>query len=977
MRLLPLLLLCAPALPGQVSWTPMGPHHLNGRAGLIQSGKVQALAVFPGDSLVMYAGGGNGSGTEGPPAQGGVWKTTDGGATWTAVNNGITDPMVDALWVDANNPNLALAGTENDGIFRTTDGGATWSRIGNYGPASDFLPLNGTLLAAVSTGIVQSPDGGATWTPLLAGGAPVRTLAAGGGALIAGTASGVVLMQSATGSQFAPVLQVQGRSVWSVAIDPNAPSHAFAILGLGSPVPTLMATTNGGASWSAVNAFGADQPQTVAYAPSIQSVLLGTSGGLWISSDGGTSWHSSGPARFDARRIFWNDAAKTLYMGTDQGVSRSTDTASFTGVTGGLRNSILSGLAVKGSTIFVATHDFDPLLSLDTGATWTQPSLLSAASPVGEDGAAAISGGSCYAFTSVGFYSSTDACKTFHQASAPELNNAHPAYVMPGGANIIATSPGDSATVLVATQAGVLRSTNSGATLAAAAWPMTSVTAIAIHPSDPKTILVGTSSGLSRTQDGGATWSAVSLPASGFPATIAFLPADPRVVLVGLNAGPSRGGGVLRSTDGGATFHLANTGLPTAPRLPQCCSWDTLSIRFSADGLAALAMAYGIFVSADQGQSWQNITANSTATYFADVAWDSGFLYAATYGGGVMRTPLAASTLSVSPASLSFAGGGAPQTIAVSAASGAAPFTAAASTTSGGTWLAATPAAGSAPANVTVTVDASALAAGQYTGKVTISSGTAANAPLTVAVTLTVSAAAPAIVVTDVVNGASYLPAIAPNTWITVRGTLLSDTTRPWTGDDFQNGKLPTALDGVSVSIDGIPAYVAYVSPTQINALSPLDSARGSVPVTVRNGHGSSAPVSASLNAVAPAFFLVGAQLPVATHADGSLVGTPDLAPGASPAKPGETIVLYGAGFGPTSPPTPAGILAVGVASLAAPPTAQIGGAPATVAFAGIISPGLYQINLVVPDVPDGSALLTVTTADGTQTPDGFIAVKR
>jgi hypothetical protein len=77
-----------------------------------------------------------------------------------------------------------------------------------------------------------------------------------------------------------------------------------------------------------------------------------------------------------------------------------------------------------------------------------------------------------------------------------------------------------------------------------------------------------------------------------------------------------------------------------------------------------------------------------------------------------------------------------------------------------------------------------------------------------------------------VANAEGENPTIAPNTWVEVKGQNLSKAgdARTWQGSDFINGKLPTALDGVSVTVNGKSAYVYYISPTQIDILTPPDA---------------------------------------------------------------------------------------------------------------------------------------------------------
>ena len=210
--------------------------------------------------------------------------------------------------------------------------------------------------------------------------------------------------------------------------------------------------------------------------------------------------------------------------------------------------------------------------------------------------------------------------------------------------------------------------------------------------------------------------------------------------------------------------------------------------------------------------------------------------------------------------------------------------------------------------------------------------------------------AAPSVTSNSFLNGASFKPGLAPNGWMSIVGSNLSATTRPWQDSDFVNGALPTKLDGVSVTVNGQPAYVEFVSPAQLNVLLPVNTAPGPAQVVVSNNGLSAATVSVNVDTFAPAFFLLSGQYIAATHADGvSLVGPAALLPGSTPAAPGETIVLYGTGFGPTNPATPDGQVLTAPTNLVSNPTVLFGGAQADVAFAGLTATGLYQINLKVP----------------------------
>jgi uncharacterized protein (TIGR03437 family) len=210
--------------------------------------------------------------------------------------------------------------------------------------------------------------------------------------------------------------------------------------------------------------------------------------------------------------------------------------------------------------------------------------------------------------------------------------------------------------------------------------------------------------------------------------------------------------------------------------------------------------------------------------------------------------------------------------------------------------------------------------------------------------------AAPSVSAGNIVSAAtSAADPMAPNSWVTIFGSNLSVTTRGWADSDFVNGEIPFSLDGVSVLLNqfGAPrlAYVGYVSPTQVNFLIPSDLTVTATTVQVRNPAGTNTAVPITIQANAPQLFTLDGKNVAGTHANGGLLGK------TSPAVPGETIVVYGTGLGPTSPALIPGQVPTESASLATLPQVTIGGASATVAFAGVVpgTAGVYQINVQVP----------------------------
>ncbi len=230
-------------------------------------------------------------------------------------------------------------------------------------------------------------------------------------------------------------------------------------------------------------------------------------------------------------------------------------------------------------------------------------------------------------------------------------------------------------------------------------------------------------------------------------------------------------------------------------------------------------------------------------------------------------------------------------------------------------------------------------------------------------------------------------PIIAQNTFIVIKGANLVPASTPasgaiWSTDpSFAIGKMPTDLGGVSVTVDNQPAFVyfycsAATDPAcpqdQLNILTPLDTTVGQVPVVVTSGAVSSPTFTVNMQPLAPSFLLFSTAGDIAaTHADYSLVGPATLYPGLStPARPGEEIALYAVGFGLPAAPLINGS-ATQSGSLPVLPVCQVGGAPATVAFAGLVGPGLYQVNLTIPaTAASGDNLVSCTYGDPT-TPSG------
>jgi uncharacterized protein (TIGR03437 family) len=232
-----------------------------------------------------------------------------------------------------------------------------------------------------------------------------------------------------------------------------------------------------------------------------------------------------------------------------------------------------------------------------------------------------------------------------------------------------------------------------------------------------------------------------------------------------------------------------------------------------------------------------------------------------------------------------------------------------------------------------------------------------------------------------VANAEGESPVIAPNIWIEVKGVNLAPAgdSRIWQDSDFAGSQMPTQLDHVSAMVNGKSAFVYYISPSQINILTPPDPISGTAQIVVTNNGAATAAFTAQAQALSPSFFVFGGGPYVAAvHTNGNLIGPVTLYAGSTtPAKPGEIIQLYANGFGPTDVPVVSGSKKQS-GSLSPLPVVKIGNNNAMVSFAGLVGPGEFQFNVVVPpNTPDGDQAITATYNGVTTQPGALITIQR
>ncbi|MGC8499542.1 MAG: WD40/YVTN/BNR-like repeat-containing protein [Acidimicrobiales bacterium] len=616
----------------RLAWRALGPAQIG--SGLPGAGKVAALAVDPADPQILYTGSGVGSGFQGPFGEGGAFASTTGGTTWRRVDTGLSDPMVDALWISPRQPRVVVAGTWSAGIFRSTNAGATWHRVYATSQVTSLVGSGPWLYAATVSGVVASANTGVTWTPIASTPSPVGALGASGPALYAGLDSGEILVRSSGSSPWRVAYRPpSAQMVWSMAADPLRPNVAYAVEWSIGSATTVLATTTGGATWTPLT-LGPScgyRAQAIGTGPGVLAVA--GEGGSCVSHDGGATWTALGGG-WDNRVVVVGPGA-TYWLGSDQGLYVTHDGgATWLSANGGVDSSLDTSVAVAGSTILVGVQDYSALASFDGGATWA--SLAS----TGEDGVVAFNPATpteALACTSGGLVVSRDGGHTFRPAAGLPAGPCDSAIV--GATGQLAFDPGSPSTLFLTSSLGVDESTDGGLTWRRTGWP-SGAQAVAVDPTNPRHILVSTccqSTAIWATTDGGISWHATSGPPTGGPvATLAFDPRDPRIVLAGSNTPPGGGGGIWRSIDGGATWSLDNAGIGAGINT---LYGFTSQVAFApGSSVAAAATSAGLYLSSN-GSPWVRAQSGITPSLVTGVTWAPGRIVVSTFGEGVLAAP--------------------------------------------------------------------------------------------------------------------------------------------------------------------------------------------------------------------------------------------------------------------------------------------------------------------------------------------------
>jgi uncharacterized protein (TIGR03437 family) len=244
------------------------------------------------------------------------------------------------------------------------------------------------------------------------------------------------------------------------------------------------------------------------------------------------------------------------------------------------------------------------------------------------------------------------------------------------------------------------------------------------------------------------------------------------------------------------------------------------------------------------------------------------------------------------------------------------------------------------------------LLGGAGTATVTVVTGSQVSP----SVTFTINSASQPPAISSIGNAASYQPSMAPGTLISIFGSNFAGAVA-----QFQGTPLPTTLANASVTINGTPAPLLYAGPDQVNAQIPFEIPMGTASVIVESG---------AMQSAAATIFVVSAGPGViydsnTGHAVAQNQVDWSLNSPASPAQPGQYLIVYMTGQGLLDNPIASGAAAPDdpLSRPLAPVTATIGGQNAPIAFAGMTPGfvGLFQVNLQIPNVPAGEQPLAIT----------------
>ncbi|MEQ9400570.1 MAG: hypothetical protein RJQ04_15515 [Longimicrobiales bacterium] len=756
------------------SWTAMGPRQITPVVEqYIATGRLTAIAIHPTDANIIYVGG----------AQGGVWKTVNGGASWTALTDGQCSLANGDIKLDPTDPQTVYVGTGEQvqgggtagyygcGVLKSTNGGLTWTQLGatiwdRPGRAGAMIARiaigGGRILVASDAGLHRSTDGGASWTEVAAGFwsdvvmDPTDPNVLWAGAMNDGvyksTDGGVTFQRL---SQGLPAANATNRV--NLAVSPSAPNTVYAAVVEPEGVLELQGlfrTDDGGATWAQTATTPACgqcfYDLTLAVDPTDPNTLYFGGVNFQKSVDGGATFQDAGTDQLvlhvDQHHIVFDPTdPSVLFVGNDGGIYRTADGGdTWTSLNTNLElTQFYPGIAphpTNPDVAFGGTQDNGTVRTLG-GTAWNEIACGDGGFGAWDPSDANVLYTECqWDPDGGGPQRSTDGGATFEYVTNGIDTNDNAEFIPP-----LVMDPSTPSTLYFGTDK-LYRTTNRGDSWTALTGDLTNgsaITAIAPAPSDPTVVYVGTrDANVWRVVNGQTTAITSGLPQRAVT-DFTVHPTDANQVWITFSGFGS--GHVYRSTNGGQSWQDVSGNLPDLPTNAVVLDpMDPTQVYIGTD--------LGVYQSAGSGGTWQPMNDGMPLVGVLDLVVNagSGVMLAGTHGRGMYRATLAqtvTTTLSVDPTSRTAqVGVGATAAVTDSATVNltgtGATNTAWSATHGSAAWLTLTNASGTGSGTVRWTRDPTGLAAGTYMDTITVTAAGATGSPARIVDTFTIQAAA-------------------------------------------------------------------------------------------------------------------------------------------------------------------------------------------------------------------------------------------
>lgn len=636
------------------TWESLGPNTNSG--GYSGSGRINAIAFHPMNSDIIYAG----------SAGGGLWKTTNGGQSWSPKTDFIGSIGISKIVVHPTNPDIVYIATGDGdasdsyttGVMKSEDGGDTWSSTGLDWSTSSFRLIremvmdpndSNILMIASNIGLIRTTNGGETWFQEQIGNFyDVEINPDPNNNIFYAATKNAVYRSTDSGNNWTTVQAIEGSNRLAIATSEDNSNYVYVVSSkaVGSGYNGLWRSTDSGATFTNMsttpNILGWDiqgiesggqgwYDLVIAADPNNANTVYVGGINTWKSLDGGATWsivsHWQGGSEVsevhaDKHELEWQ--GNVLWEGNDGGIYKSLDGgASWTDLTSDmiisqmyrigvseLDNKVVAGLQDNGSKQREVTLDWFDEVGGDGMNCAINPdnsSVMYACKQNGE------------------IRRSTDEGVTWVDIQNNIAGQPTGAWVTPYELN-----PQNPSTIIAAYEK-VYRSYDQGNTWETIAYDIGGVkkSLLAISPQDSNYIYVGTTNALWQTTDGGASWEVRTTPGVSTK-MIKVSPSSPNTLYATRSSyGDAR---VYKSIDGGSTWMDISGSLPNIPA-------NSIEIHNDGNETLYVGLDIGVYYRGQTDEDWilYNAGLPNTPIFEIEIKEQTNELYVATYGRGAWK----------------------------------------------------------------------------------------------------------------------------------------------------------------------------------------------------------------------------------------------------------------------------------------------------------------------------------------------------